>query len=94
MMRMAKWVNEFCVVNRVSMNETKSLLFGIDKHGNDLKTPIEIVKQGTIEGPKDTHRVHTRFWNKTGRPTPEYTQGSGTRRGDPHPNYGETDSGG
>jgi hypothetical protein len=28
MLRMAEWVNEFCEVNRVSMNETKNLLFG------------------------------------------------------------------
>ena len=64
--RMAEWVNEFCVVNRVSMNETKSLLFGIDKHGKDLKKSIEIVKQGRIEGPPETHTVV----KKMEQPTP------------------------
>ena len=55
--RIAEWVNEFCVVNRISMNDTKSLVFGRDEEENEMLEPIEIVKQGAVDGPVETHRI-------------------------------------
>jgi hypothetical protein len=46
MERITEWVNYFCIKNRISMNKTKSLLFGRDKRGEDMKTAFEIVRQG------------------------------------------------
>jgi hypothetical protein len=57
MERMMDWVNEFCIVNRISMDEKKSLLFGIDKKGRDVRKTIQIVQQGRVDGPQETHRV-------------------------------------
>jgi hypothetical protein len=53
--RMAEWVNEFCIVNRLSMNHTKSMVFGRDAQGLEMKTGITIIKQGIcIPEKKDT----------------------------------------
>ena len=53
--RMAEWVNEFCIVNRLSMNHSKSMLFGRDGQGREMKKEITIIKQGKfVPEKKDT----------------------------------------
>jgi large subunit ribosomal protein L40e len=54
---MNEWVNEFCIINRVSMSETKTLYFGRDAEGKEAEKPMEIIRQGIEEGPKETHTV-------------------------------------
>ena len=47
--RMAKWVNEFCIVNRISMNKSKTRVFGRDDKGLDSKKAVDIIQQTTRE---------------------------------------------
>jgi hypothetical protein len=54
---MVEWVNEFCIINRISMDERKTLYFGRDQEGKEAKKPMEIIRQGVEKGPKETHTV-------------------------------------
>jgi hypothetical protein len=57
MENMVEWVNEFCIINRVSMSEKKTLYFGRDEEGKEAEKPMEIIRQGIEKGPKETHTV-------------------------------------
>jgi hypothetical protein len=49
MRRMTQWVNYFCIKNRISMNRTKSQLFGRNNKGEEMTQSFEIVTQGKIK---------------------------------------------
>ena len=40
---MTKWVNEFWITNRISMNAKKSILFGRDEKGKEMEGHIETI---------------------------------------------------
>ena len=59
--RMAKWVNEFCIVNRISMNKSKTRVFGRDDKGLDSKKAVDIIQQTTTEkNGRQRNRMQTR----------------------------------
>ena len=62
--RMTHWVNEFCIVNRISMNSEKTLLFGRNGEGAEIETSRHTVAQLTEDQASKTSRpypltVHT-----------------------------------
>jgi hypothetical protein len=44
--RMNAWVNEFCEYNYISMNETKTKLFGLDENRKDIQMSLPVIQHG------------------------------------------------
>ena len=67
MENMVEWVNEFCIMNRISMNERKTPYFGRDEKGHEAEKPMEA-------SDKESTRVQwkrTQWCNGTKPHTPE-----------------------
>jgi hypothetical protein len=65
MKRMAEWVNEFCVVNRLSMNHKKTMLFGRSEEGKEMEETISIIRQGNDPPEKEDTKFQIRTKDDT-----------------------------
>ena len=58
--RLTHWVNEFCIINRISTNSEKTLLFGRNGEGAEIETSIHTVAQLTEDhASKDIEAIST-----------------------------------
>ena len=60
MMRLAEWVNLFCIINRITMNASKSMLFGRMADGSEMRDiNMETISQikGIRKPPENTVRT-------------------------------------